>query len=137
RWVELQQENLRIIQDSFKGLPILEVPLLQDEVLGVERLRQMASHLYADRNPMDRYVDKPPFEMVKEDAGRVSLRLKAPFLEKEDLKLLNRGGTLVVEASSWRRIFTLPEILTDYEPVGAEMDGDYLAIRLEEPATAS
>ncbi|MFQ5908150.1 MAG: ArsA family ATPase, partial [Thermoplasmata archaeon] len=137
RWVELQQENLRIIEDSFQGLPILEVPLLRDEVLGMDRLRQVASYLYEDRDPLDSYVTEQPFEMIKEDAGRVELRLKAPFLKREDVKLLNRGGILVVEASNWRRIFTLPEVLTDYEPVGAELEKDILSIRLREPASAS
>jgi arsenite-transporting ATPase len=135
RWVELQQENLRIIEDSFKGLPILKVPLLEDEVMGMDRLRQVAGHLYEDRDPLDVYVKEPAFEMIKEDAGRVELRLKAPFLEKEDVTLLNRGGILVVEASNWRRIFTLPEVLMDYEPVGAELEKDILSIRLQEPAS--
>ncbi len=65
--------------------------------------------------------------------GRVALRLKTPFLEREQLQLLNRGGILVVEASNWRRIFTLPESLMDYEPVGAEFKEGSLSIFLEEP----
>ncbi len=137
RWVELQQENLRIIEDSFKGLPILKVPLLEDEVMGMDRLRQVARHLYEDRDPLDVYVKEPAFEMIKEDAGRVEIRLKAPFVKKEDVSLLNRGGILVVEAANWRRIFTLPEVLTDYEPVAAEVHDSYLSIRLQEPASAS
>ncbi|MEE8199361.1 MAG: ArsA family ATPase, partial [Thermoplasmata archaeon] len=128
---------LRIIEDSFQGLPILHVPLLQDEVVGVDRLRQVAHHLYEDRDPLDIYVKEPPFEMIKEDAGRVEIRLKAPFLKKEDVTLLNRGGILVVQAANWRRIFTLPEVLTDYEPVGAELENDTLSIRLQEPEPAS
>ncbi|MFQ6012513.1 MAG: ArsA family ATPase [Thermoplasmata archaeon] len=134
RWVELQEENLGLIEDSFKGLPILKVPLLRDEVMGVDRLREVASYLYEDRDPLAIYVKERPFEIVKEEAGRVSLRLKAPFLQKGDLTVLNRGGILVVEAAKWRRIFTLPEVLMDYEPVGAELEDDYLAIRLQEPA---
>ncbi|MFQ5553712.1 MAG: ArsA family ATPase, partial [Thermoplasmata archaeon] len=137
RWVELQKENLKIIEDSFQGLPILKVPLLRDEVMGVDRLRQVARHLYAERDPLDHYVKEPPFEMIKAEAGHVEIRLKAPFLEKEDVRLLNRGGILVVEAANWRRIFTLPEVLTDYEPVGAELEEDTLSIRLQEPAPAS
>ena len=96
----------------------------------------MAAYLYEDRDPLAIYVTEKPFEMIKEDAGRVELQLKAPFLEKEDVKLFNRGGILVVEAVNWRRIFTLPEVLTDYEPVGAELERDYLSIRLREPAPA-
>jgi arsenite-transporting ATPase len=135
RWREVQEENLKTIEESFRGLPVLKVPMLQDEVIGKEQLRQVASLLYGDRDPAEVFVKERPFEVIKENRGRATLRMKAPFLKKEDLQLLNRGGVLVVEASNWRRIFTLPETLLEYEPVGAEFKDGSLSIFLEEPSS--
>ncbi len=135
RWREVQAENLRTIEESFKGLPIFQVPMLQDELMGKAQLRKVASILYGRKDPATVYVKERPFQVIREpEDGRVTIHVKAPFLQKEELQLLNRGGILVVEASKWRRIFTLPETLMDYEPVGAEFKEDSLSIFLEEPS---
>ncbi len=134
RWREVQEENLRTIEESFKGLPIMKVPMLRDELIGQVRLKEVASILYGKRDPAEIFVKERPFQVVRgAEDGRVTLRLKAPFLQKEDIQLLNRGGILVIEASNWRRIFTLPETLIDYEPIGAAFDEGCLSIFLEEP----
>ncbi len=134
KWRDVQEENLRTIEESFKGLPLLTVPMMQEELMGQEPLNEVASLLYEGRNPMEIFVQERPFQVIRDaEDGRVALRLKTPFLEREQLQLLNRGGILVVEASNWRRIFTLPESLMDYEPVGAEFKEGSLSIFLEEP----
>ncbi len=134
-WRKVQEENLRTIEESFKGLPILKVPMLQDELMGEKQLRKAANILYGRKDPARIFVKERPFQVVREaEDGRVTIRLKAPFLQREELQLLNRGGILVVEASNWRRIFTLPETLMDYEPSGAEFKEDSLSIFLEEPS---
>ncbi len=134
KWRDVQEENLRTIEESFKGLPLLTVPMMQEELMGQEPLNEVASLLYEGRDPMEIFVQERPFQVIRDaEDGRVALRLKTPFLEREQLQLLNRGGILVVEASNWRRIFTLPESLMDYEPVGAEFKEGSLSIFLEEP----
>lgn len=133
-WREVQAENLKTIEESFKGLPLLHVPMLPDELMGQEALRRVAEILYAERDPAGVYIQERPFQVTSDaKEKRAIIRLKAPFLEKEQVQLLNRGGILVVEASSWRRIFTLPETLLDYEPTGAEFKDDHLSIFLEAP----
>ncbi len=134
RWKEVQAENLKTIEESFKGLPILKVPMLQDELLGQEALETVATILYGRRDPAKVFVKERPFQVVRDSKeGKATISVKAPFLEKEQVQLLNRGGILVVEASKWRRIFTLPETLTHYEPTGAVFKEDMLSIFLEEP----
>lgn len=137
RWRVVQEENLRTIEESFRGLPILQAPMLEDEVLGRQQLERLATHLYGDRDPAEVFVEDRPFQVTRDPAtGHVTIRMRAPFLEKEEVQLLNRGGVLVVEASNWRRVFTLPESVMDYEPVGAEFKDGALSIFLEEPAEA-
>lgn len=134
RWRKIQEENLQTIEESFRGLPILKVPMLQEEVMGVELLRRMGSLLYRKRDPVEFFVKERPFDILRDEVdGKVTIRMKAPFLQREELQLLNRGGILVVEAANWRRIFTLPEAVMDYEPTGAEFKEDSLSIFLQEP----
>ncbi len=134
KWREAQDENLMTIEESFKGLPIFKVPMLREELIGMEALETVANIMYEDRDPADIFVKVRPFQVALDSkAGRATISMKTPFLEREQLQLLNRGGILVVEASSWRRIFTLPETLIRYEPTGAEFKEDRLSIFLEEP----
>ncbi len=61
----------------------------------------VASILYGKRDPAEIFVKERPFQVVRDaEDGRVTLRLKPPFLQKEDIQLLNRGGILVIEASN-------------------------------------
>lgn len=136
RWRELQTENLKTIEESFRGLPILKVPMLPEELMGKEALEKVATIMYGRRDPAKIFVKERPFQVVLDSKeGKAIISLKAPFLEKEQVQLLNRGGILVVEASHWRRIFTLPETLMHYEPTRAEFKENQLSIFLEEPAS--
>lgn len=137
RWRAVQEENLQTIEESFRGLPILTAPMLREEVLGRAQLKTLSDHLYGDRDPTAIFVEERPFRVDRDpETGHVAVRLKAPFLEKEQVSLLNRGGILIVEAENWRRVFTLPESVMDYEPVGAEFREGSLSILLKEPAKA-
>ncbi len=54
--------------------------------------------------------------------------IKAPFVSKEDLKLLKRGEELIIIAGQWKRIVFLPQSLALKEPVEAKFNKGELRI---------
>ena len=62
------------------------VDLFRSEILGYERLRDLARKAYGDRDPMDRFFEGEPYTLIKED-GEYRLAIKLPFLGKKDVEL--------------------------------------------------
>jgi arsenite-transporting ATPase len=59
-WKEAQAEYLHFIEERFSPLPILKVPLLKKEVVGVEALEEIGHHLYGEDNPTRIFFEGKP-----------------------------------------------------------------------------
>ena len=60
-----------------------------------------------------------------------SISLPAIFIcESESMNLYNKGGELVIEIENWRRVFYLPQSLSDKSPGNAEFINGHLNIEL-------
>ena len=138
RWKEAQEGYLRLIHEAFAPLPIVTVPLLRDEVTGMEALRQMAGHLFGGDDPTRIYYPMVAHEVRAEDGGFV-LSLGAPFTTKDDVSLAQRGDELFVQVGAHRRNILLPRLLSGLRATGARMEGGRLHIRFprEEPERRS
>ena len=128
RWKEAQEGYLRLIDEAFAPLPVLSVPLLKNEVTGLEALREMAQHLVGGDDPTRIYYPAVAHEVRAEDGGFV-LSLGAPFATKDDVSLVQRGDELWVQVGTHRRNILLPRVLSGLRASGARMDGGRLHIR--------
>ncbi|AEA46046.1 ArsA family ATPase [Archaeoglobus veneficus] len=126
RWLEIQESYLKEIEEKFP-LPILRIPFKSTEVSG-ELLNEIAEELYGERDPIEVFHREKPMSVEKEGEDFV-LAIKAPFVEKEQLKLFKRGEELVVVAGQWKRIIFLPQSLAIREPVGASFKNGELRIK--------
>jgi arsenite-transporting ATPase len=127
RWKEAQEGYLRLIDEAFAPLPVLSVPLLRDEVTGLETLRQMAGHLFDGDDPTRIYYPTVAHEVRAEDGGFV-LSLGAPFATREDITLAQRGNELSVQVGVHRRNILLPRVLSGLQAASARMDDGRLNI---------
>jgi arsenite-transporting ATPase len=50
-WKDIQQRYLKDVEHSFTPLPIHHVPYYAEEVVGLEKLRQMGADVYHDEDP--------------------------------------------------------------------------------------
>ncbi|MDE2059412.1 MAG: hypothetical protein KGJ27_06755, partial [candidate division NC10 bacterium] len=66
---------------------------------------------------------------VRKKGGNYYLRLKLPFLQKEELSLLKRGDELVVSIGNFRRDLVLPRALADLTVRRARLEEGYLVVR--------
>ncbi len=120
-WKAIQEKYSRAVEEAFAPLPILPVPLMDNEVVGLERLRQLGQLVYGDRDPAAVFYKGARHTVRKED-GRYILLLKLPFVSKEALKLTRSGDELVVHIGNQKRNIVLPRVVAglDVESAKAE-----------------
>lgn len=127
-WRHIQDRYREMIQQGFSPIPIWEIPLFDREVVGLTMLERMGRSLFADRDPLHVWMPGP-VQTVRKKGGCYYLRLRLPFLQKEELSLLKRGDELVVSVGNFRRDLVLPRALADLTVKRARLEEGYLVVR--------
>ncbi|MGC8561825.1 MAG: ArsA family ATPase [Thermoplasmata archaeon] len=128
-WRSNQGEIIKDVHESFSDLRIFKVPMLKEEPIGIERLEKMSDLVYSDFNPLDIFSNDKSIQFVKED-GKYLIKLKLPFADKKDLEIFNKGGELIIKLGNWKRVFYLPTVYSDKNPVKAEFNNGVLDIEM-------
>jgi arsenite-transporting ATPase len=126
-WKESQTKYLKEAEYCFNPVPILSATLFRGEILGRDRLSEMAKEIYGNRNPLDFFFEGKPYELTKRN-GQYLLRLKLPFLMKEDVHLNRVSDELMVRVGSFKSHIMLPRQVAASETVKAKLDGEHLNI---------
>ena len=134
-WRESQEKYSRIVEEAFSPLPILQVPLFEQEVVGEVMLRRMAQAIYGDVDPTKVYFVGQVQGVEKAD-GCYWLSLHLPFVEKGDINLTRSGDELIVHIGNRKRNIILPRALVNLDVLGARYEKDRLVITfgVDEPA---
>ncbi|MCS3758196.1 ArsA family ATPase [Salinibacter ruber] len=135
-YVESQREYLEEIEQSFRPLPILQVPHLGEEVFGAERLGRIGDAMYAERNPTDVFYDEPTFT-VEEDGDAYVLNLRLAFATEADVDVRQLGDQLVVQVVNQRSNVILPNFLNYYHMTSAALEEGWLRVRFTPDGEAS
>ncbi len=127
-WKESQTRYYQVIEECFAPLPILSVPLLEQEVVGMSMLKVMAQALYGDRDPAQLFFHGQAQDIASED-GYYVLTLSLPFVTKSDVSLMRNGDELTVQVGSYRRNIILPRTLAGLPVKEAKFEDERLRIR--------
>ncbi len=131
-WHMSQSEVLREIEEYFAPVPVRQVPLFTHEVLGHDRLRELARVLYhGDEDPSAVTQIEKPFTFGKSD-GVYQIRLLLPFAAKGEVGLFKKGDELVVEIGTLRRHIGLPRTMAAMQPSRARLDQHVLTVEMKE-----
>jgi arsenite-transporting ATPase len=129
-WRDVQGQVLAEIESYFAPVPVSRIPLFRNQVLGIERLRELAAVLYADgQDPAEVTRTERPYSFVRED-GRYQVRMHMPFAQKGEIGLFKKQDELVVEIGTLRRHIGLPTSMSALTPASARMDGTMLIIEM-------
>lgn len=107
---ETQQKYMRLVEDAFTPVPILQGPYFENEVVGIPMLRRMANAIYAERDPLDIFYPSSP-QVVSKVNGQYQLTLHLPFATKGDVKMARTGDELAISLGNFRRNLVLPRSL--------------------------
>jgi arsenite-transporting ATPase len=127
-WGRLQVERLREVEALFAPLPVLQAPLQDDEVTGLERLAAHGAELFGERAPEAVLSRTPRIQFEREAEGYV-VSLPLPNADPAQLDLVKVDDELVVRAGPLRRSLLLPRRIAPLDLVGARFEGDRLRIR--------
>ena len=131
-WRRIQEHCLEEIETYFAPVPIRQVPLFRHEVLGLDRLRELAHEMFAKgEDPAAVTRTERPYSFRKRD-GRYEVRLHAPFAAKGEVGLFKKGEDLVLEVGTVRRHIGLPNSMTGLSPVRARLEDGVLVVELQE-----
>jgi len=128
KWQRIHQRYQREVEESFAGIPIFNVPLFDQEVVGERMLSRMAKAIYGEEDPARRFATSNPQRIDKDGADYV-LSLKVPFVDKSAVDLSRHNGDLYVTVGNYRREITLPRVLARRETAGASIADGELRVR--------
>jgi arsenite-transporting ATPase len=131
-WRESQQRVLAEIDSYFAPVPVKHVPLFTHEVLGAERLQELARTLYADNeDPAAVTRTEAPYSFTKRD-GHYEVKLQLPFAMKGEVGLFKKGDELVVQIGTLRRHIGLPTSMAALTPAHAKLENKVLTVEMRE-----
>jgi arsenite-transporting ATPase len=131
-WHNSQDSVLRELEEYFAPVPVRRVPLFSHEVLGQQRLQELANVLYAEReDPSAVTQTEKPYTFVKRD-GLYEVRLRLPFATKGEVGLFKKGDELVVEVGTLRRHIGLPRSMATLVPARARLENRLLTVEMKE-----
>jgi len=131
-WRAAQEATLDETERYFAPVPVRRVPLFTHEVLGRERLEEVARRLYAEEeDPAQVTRTERPYTFVKQD-GRYEVRIDVPFASKGEIGLFKKGDELVVELGTLRRHIGLPTSMSSLVPARARLEDRSLVVELKE-----
>lgn len=126
-WKGSQERYGHLVEEAFAPLPILRVPLMEQEVVGAEMLRKMSQAVYGDQDPAKVFYTEQPQSIEKvEDA--YLLRLRLPFVGKKDVNIARDGDELALSIGNFRHNVILPRALATLEVKKAKFEGEYLVL---------
>lgn len=127
-WKESQTRYIQEVHERFAPIPMLEVPLFPEEVVGLHRLEQLGRALFGDQDPT-RVFFRGRRQRVETENGHYVLKIPLPFTSKDDVHLLQSGDELLVQVGQHRRAIILPRVLLGLRATGATFEGDELKVR--------
>src|SRR5579885_115816 len=131
-WRASQAHILDEIAGYFSPVAVKRVPLFTHEVLGRERLEELARSLYAEEeDPAKVTRTEAPFRFEKRD-GHYEIRMHLPFAAKGDIGLFKKGDELVVQIGTLRRHIGLPTSMAALSPHRAKLENKVLTVEMRE-----
>jgi arsenite/tail-anchored protein-transporting ATPase len=131
-WRASQAKVLKEIEAYFAPVKMKRVPLFTHEVLGRERLEDLARSLYGDKeDPAAVTRTEAPYTFEKMD-GFYAVRLRLPFAAKGEIGLFKKGDELVVEIGTLRRHIGLPTSMASLSPSKARLENKILTVEMKE-----
>jgi arsenite-transporting ATPase len=127
KWKDIQAEHLATVHESFEPVPILEARLFDREMVGIPLLGEMADEVYRDRDAVSILYHDDPIRVRKRGTGYV-LRMRLPFVSRDDMDIHRRGEELFVRVGSYKRNLILPQTLKRMTVREANFAGDHLEI---------
>jgi len=126
-WRESQARYMQMVDEMFSPLPILRIPLFEQEVVGLEMLRRVAQSVYGDDDPSRVYYQGRTQEVLKQ-GDEYLLRVPLPLADKNAIQVTRAGDELIIHIGNQKRTQLLPRALLALEVKSAQYADNFLSI---------
>ena len=109
-WRDIQTQYRQLVEESFAPLPILDVPLFDREVVGLDMLRRMGETLFAEHDPTARLYAGPE-RRVQEAEGGYTLQIPLPMAQGKVQLTRTSSDEVIVHIGNRKHILSLPHTL--------------------------
>jgi arsenite-activated ATPase ArsA len=109
-WRDIQMKYKQEIHESFRPLPILEIPMMESEVCGIPMLKRIGQIAFGNHEAAAILYQGRIQEVYKEGKNYI-LELTVPFVSKEQLELSQKGDELTIQAGPNKHKLILPRTL--------------------------
>jgi len=133
-WKDNQKKHHQLIRECFAPLPISDVPLMEQEVVGIPMLKVMAKAVYGGDDPTTIFFQGQVQDIQKVGKHYV-LTLALPFSNKEKISLMQSGDELTIQVANFRRNVILPRALRGLTVSEAKLEGSKLRIKFHKGRT--
>jgi arsenite-transporting ATPase len=130
KWKSIQEDYLRLIEESFSPVPIFAAELADQEIVGQASLEKLGEAVYQGKDPAGLFFAQKPLQIEKKD-GCFVLSLHLPFVEKGELELFQKGEELFIKVGPLKRNILLPRVLLSHSIRGARFVAERLKITFE------
>lgn len=129
KWLRMQEEGMQEIMEGFRDIPVFKVMLQKRELKGLDTLGEIET-IYGETDPSEVLAKQRIFWVEKDEQG-YHMDIMLPFVEKDEMKLGQRGGEIEVSIRNEKRCFALPDSVKGLEIGGAKLEEGILRIRFE------
>ncbi|MEE9606393.1 MAG: ArsA family ATPase [Myxococcota bacterium] len=127
-WGRLQEQRRSEVAELFAPLPVLEAPLQDDEVTGLERLAEHGRQIFANRRP-DAVLSRAPRVRFGRDQSGYRVVIPLPRVERGAFDVARVDDELVITTAARRRALVLPRRMASLPVAGARIEGASLVVR--------
>lgn len=133
-WVAFQHARVTEAKSNFYPLPVKEVPLYNEELRGIEMLKQNAEILFGDQDPSQVFYRERVFEF-KSDGSGLTLKLKVPFTRNADFLVERISDRITIKVATKIgyvvNVIPLPAITLGMKLKAAQLSDKELVISFE------
>jgi arsenite-transporting ATPase len=114
KWIQIQEDSISEIYESFKPVPILKAALMNSEIRKYESLIKMGESIFGEVLPEEIFFKDKIFRVEKSEEN-YNLVIKMPFVDKKELNIYQNGDELSISIKNEKRNFILPKKLISKE----------------------
>lgn len=132
-WQRIQQRYNRSVESLFDPIPIRRSKLFDHEILGVDRLSELADAVFGGDDPAATFY-RAVAQRVRKVNGQYELTLQLPFISRDQVDVTHGDGEIYVTVGPYKREISLPRILSGRRVTRARLEEGALHLTFAGPA---
>ena len=128
QWLNIQEEYIQELKDTFVDIPIYYVPWYDSDVNGLSGVCMLEEDVLRGKEVFQINSRLKGEIYEKTDSG-YTLSISIPCAKKEELSMHESGSDIILKTGNFKRNIPKPYTLRNFEIAGASFENDRLKIR--------